>query len=937
MRWLPCGALLAAAGCTQFPGGMSFQREDAQSQVSAARMHESRGQSDQARDLYKKALANDAGSLEAHHRLALINARQRRWGEAEQHFLSALKIKPQDSKVLADYGYMQYCQERLVEAERSTRQALERDPKNQRIINNLALIVGRQARYPESLALFRQAGSEAQSHANIAWIYAQNGETDLAAQSYSRAISLDANNRAASIAFAQLCEARQSDSDEWEQPEGIDRRTLPPANPRRQSTGKIAANRPAPGRDSSDTSVRPASLDDRSVTPTTDLSLDMPAASLPRKSPTNSQLNTAASFAPVAPPVAPPVAKKIKQTPPARVAPPAIVAPQVRVAPPIRVSPPVRVASPARVAPPVRVAANQPNIRSKQMAERAIRPAEPAPTLRAPELPNPLVPETSQVQETAESWADPISRKIAERPENVTVFQPEEFVPASLPKPSLKSTLPVAKDTVANDPVTDDKVEKQPPLVVKPAKKSLDLPIVTPKSQQPAKSLKVVEPLEFKKSDGPPPQRSSSAKVAASEPRTQKNAPLPWQIGRPADMTTESEPTPVAKVATPAKAVTVATATTKDDEPLPPLPGATPAPTGKTSAQPGPHKVAAKSSATSKKTEDSKKLVDSRKPAPAVSKTDKPAETKNASKPLIRRLDIKHLFSRSQKPESTQKPVAKTPEKPAVRRLEVKPVPAADPQVARKPALPPIRHVAARNPNVPFLSETEPEPLPFLTAEEPVDHSPRLPTPVRNQQKAEVRQKEVASAKPVVPAQTSGAPQPSVKVAPPALPGLPQAKKPTSITTQTPAPPPTILPGQTPAPQLAAVSAPAPAPASAPKLVAASKQTPVALPVPTTRNFVDLEFSVGDLAPVSEATEQDIAQLAEMLRKGTPVEREAAATALGELGALAAPAVPTLLEALVDSNEKIRRAANTALEKIEGSTNFSGLQHASGTVPAKGQ
>jgi Tfp pilus assembly protein PilF len=213
LRFVPlslstCGAILASSGCNQFPSVLSSPREEAQAKIHAARMHESRGQEEQAETLYRAALSQDGRSVDAHRRLALLAAKNRRWDEADQHFRAALKLHPGDSRILADYGYLLYRQDRLLEAERSTRVALEGDPDNPRIINNLAMIVGRQGRYQESLTLFRQAGNEAQAQNNIAYLYAQRGEYELAEVAYVRSIELDGKNRAAGLALVQLCDSR---------------------------------------------------------------------------------------------------------------------------------------------------------------------------------------------------------------------------------------------------------------------------------------------------------------------------------------------------------------------------------------------------------------------------------------------------------------------------------------------------------------------------------------------------------------------------------------------------------------------------------------------------------------------------------------------------------------------------------------------------------
>lgn len=824
--WLPCGALLAAAGCSQFPGGMNFSRDDASTQISAARMHESRGQADQARALYEKALAKDANSGEAHHRLALLNARERKYGDAEKHFLAALRAQPNDSKILADYGYMEYCQERLLEAERTTRKALDGDPKNPRVINNLALIVGRQARYQESLVLFRQAGTEAQAHANIAWIYAQNGETDLAAQAYAKAIALDGNNRAASIAYAQLCEGGQPGAEESEPSETIERQELPPALQKKKPNSKIARKSPFAPR----TVSRPVQTANLDAGPAeSDLQYDLPE----RAEPAPAVLKTAANV-----------------TPRAR----SVVAHQ----PPAVDPKPIADSKSAIDPKPASPKPGQPSIRSRQMAERGeqpeLTPPKIVPAKILPDLDNPLAPESTPVAESGPSWADSISRKIAETstsepspaPAETTAEVPAKPAAEVVAKPAAKPPTPVI--TRPDGPFGYESSE--------PAKPGLIVPVL-PRNEKPSKALKVVEPLEIKP--------AKPAKIAEGFKSPEKSADKRKTVAQPAKQTKN---------------------VASSEESLPDLPGAS---ADKPSEKPAANSSNAKSSTGSKKDQ-------------AVAKSTKSSDSKSANKPHIRRLSVRSLFGGTPKTTAeadTKKSDARKGDKPVVRRLAVNPIPAVDPLATKGNETPAIRQAAAQKLDLPFLSEHEPEPLPFLKAEDELDTRAELP-PLPNLNKS-------AGADNKVPAGASLKSQPGepkLLVAPPVPPNPVPKALPTPVTQAKPLP--------------------------------ESKAKPVPQTTSLPKSSDDV-FPLGDFPTTPEPTEKDILQLAELLNKGSAVEREAAAIALGELGAAAKAAVPSLVEALVDSNDSIRRAAANALEKIEATATVGEIQQSSGTTPVKGR
>lgn len=179
------------------------------SQLSFARLTERHGQPKQARAVYEAILRDNPNQPVAHHRLAILAASEPDFARAESHFQQALAAGEPNTELLRDYGYLLYMQDRLPEAEQVTRQALERDPLNKAAHNNLGLIIGEQGRFPEAMEAFRKAGSEAECHANLAYVHTIMGNLPLAEQHYHQALEIDPNLKKAAEGLVQLSQFRQ--------------------------------------------------------------------------------------------------------------------------------------------------------------------------------------------------------------------------------------------------------------------------------------------------------------------------------------------------------------------------------------------------------------------------------------------------------------------------------------------------------------------------------------------------------------------------------------------------------------------------------------------------------------------------------------------------------------------------------------------------------
>jgi tetratricopeptide (TPR) repeat protein len=95
--------------------------------------------------------------------------------------------------------------------------AFDLNPRDERIINNLAQVLGYSGEYEQCLALFREIMDEAEATSNLAYIHTQAGNGAEAMELYSRALDVDPELRSATNALVQLAEMRS----EFEQPSSI--------------------------------------------------------------------------------------------------------------------------------------------------------------------------------------------------------------------------------------------------------------------------------------------------------------------------------------------------------------------------------------------------------------------------------------------------------------------------------------------------------------------------------------------------------------------------------------------------------------------------------------------------------------------------------------------------------------------------------------------
>ncbi|MDB5341583.1 MAG: Tetratricopeptide 2 repeat protein, partial [Planctomycetaceae bacterium] len=199
------------SGCaTTGVGGFAAARaQKTEAQYDMARLAESEGHNDKAREVYEGIYKKDPQNAQVCHRLGIVHAKQSNYEAAKRYFSEAHLLRPSDPEILNDLGYTCFLSNDMAKAEAALEDAIKIDPRNHRATNNLALVVGTQGRLDESYRLFRLVNKEAEAHSNVAYLYAQRGEGKQALEHYSQALNIDPQMKNAGNAMVEIARLQQ--------------------------------------------------------------------------------------------------------------------------------------------------------------------------------------------------------------------------------------------------------------------------------------------------------------------------------------------------------------------------------------------------------------------------------------------------------------------------------------------------------------------------------------------------------------------------------------------------------------------------------------------------------------------------------------------------------------------------------------------------------
>lgn len=165
--WIPKAPTSAAAEAkVKDPGKLH---------LAYARWQETLGNLVEARESCELALGDNPKSADAILGLARLDQLNNRNFEAEQRFLKALKLKPNDPNVLDAVGQYYATQERWDRSIELLTQAVRLTPQDATHRFNLAVALARAGRINEAMPHFAQTVGDAEAHYNVGYIlYQQN-------------------------------------------------------------------------------------------------------------------------------------------------------------------------------------------------------------------------------------------------------------------------------------------------------------------------------------------------------------------------------------------------------------------------------------------------------------------------------------------------------------------------------------------------------------------------------------------------------------------------------------------------------------------------------------------------------------------------------------------------------------------------------------------
>lgn len=215
--WRQTGTLLllalmagAAAGCvtsgSRFVSWKPGAKQSDEKLWAHAQLCETQGRLPEALESYRELYHRNQESARYAHRLGVVCTLVGDDQRAQAAYRRAHELDPNNPELLADMGYAAYLRADYPKAEELLQASLALAPDSPRTLSNLALTVGFQGRYEESLNLFRRVHGqdEVEAICNLAYVHAEQGETAEAAELYHRALKIDPSAKKASLALAQL-------------------------------------------------------------------------------------------------------------------------------------------------------------------------------------------------------------------------------------------------------------------------------------------------------------------------------------------------------------------------------------------------------------------------------------------------------------------------------------------------------------------------------------------------------------------------------------------------------------------------------------------------------------------------------------------------------------------------------------------------------------
>jgi Tfp pilus assembly protein PilF len=166
-----------------------------------------KGFTEQAIFLYEKARESDPAVPNVAHHLALLYDQQGDGSRSLNEFKRALVAAPKDPDLLNDFGYYYYHRGNMTDAENWYRKALAIAPNHASALSNLAIVLGHQRRYQESIEMFTRVVGPAAAYSNVGVLMTEQGDSQQARDAFMQAMRLDKSLKQPQAFLAYLDQA----------------------------------------------------------------------------------------------------------------------------------------------------------------------------------------------------------------------------------------------------------------------------------------------------------------------------------------------------------------------------------------------------------------------------------------------------------------------------------------------------------------------------------------------------------------------------------------------------------------------------------------------------------------------------------------------------------------------------------------------------------
>ncbi|HYV04289.1 MAG TPA: tetratricopeptide repeat protein [Blastocatellia bacterium] len=184
----------------------SIKPDDSRAQVGVARVWDRWGDYDLARQHAERAVMLEPGSVQALEVLGRVHLHRNELDPALSAFLSAIKIKPQDSSLLNNAGYILLKRGDLLQAKVYLEQAVAFDDGLIEAHNNLGITLARMGDRERALREFMAVNDPARAYNNLGVVYMGQKNWTEARDAFRRAVALDPKHEKA---LANLAEAEE--------------------------------------------------------------------------------------------------------------------------------------------------------------------------------------------------------------------------------------------------------------------------------------------------------------------------------------------------------------------------------------------------------------------------------------------------------------------------------------------------------------------------------------------------------------------------------------------------------------------------------------------------------------------------------------------------------------------------------------------------------